>query len=105
MSPSPGEVYVVDLGMVGKVRPAIVVSRKDPVSPRAICICVPVTTQFRGSLYEVELGKLPFLEKESWGNVQGLTNIDHSKLLRRLGRVSVPQMAELKTILRFALEL
>ena len=28
MNPLPGELYLVDLGMIGKVRPAVVVSRE-----------------------------------------------------------------------------
>ena len=30
MSPITGEIYLIDLGMVGKVRPAVVISRNDP---------------------------------------------------------------------------
>lgn len=105
MNPVPGELYLVDLGMVGKVRPAIIVSREDANSPRAIALCAPLTTQNRGSSYEVALGKLKFLEKESWVNVQGLMSIGHEKLLRKLGRVSASQLEQVKTALRFALEL
>jgi mRNA interferase MazF len=79
MSPLPGELYLVDLGMVGKVRPAVVVSREDPESPRALAVCVPLTTENRGSAYEVALGKLRFLDKESWVNVQGLMSVGHEK--------------------------
>lgn len=70
MNPVPGELYPVDLGVAGKVRPAVIVSREDPDSPRALAICAPLTTQNRGSAYEVALGKLKFLDKESWINVQ-----------------------------------
>lgn len=105
MSPKPGELYLVDLGMVGKVRPAVVVSREDPDSPRAIAICVPLTTQNRGSPYEVALGKLRFLDKESWVNVQGVAAFGHEKLIRLLGRVGPGHLAEIKTALRFALDL
>ena len=66
MNPKPGEIYLVDLGMVAKVRPAVVVSRADPDSPRALSILVPLTTENRGSAYEVSLGKLRFLNKDSW---------------------------------------
>jgi len=38
MNPWPGEIYLVDLGFVDKVRPAVVVSRADPDSPRAIAL-------------------------------------------------------------------
>ena len=105
MNPIPGELYLVDLGMVGKVRPAVVVSREDPDSPRAIAICAPLTTQNRGSAYEIALGKLKFLDKESWINVQGLMSVGHEKLIRRLGRITAGQLGQAKTALRFALDL
>jgi mRNA interferase MazF len=105
MNPTPGELYLVDLGMVGKVRPAVVISREDPESPRALAICAPLTTQNRGSAYEVALGKLRFLDKESWVNVQGLTSLGHERLIRRLGRITPPQLEQVKTALRLALDL
>ncbi len=105
MSPNPGEIHLVDLGMVGKVRPAVVVSRKDPEAPRAITLCVPVTTNNRGSRYEVALGKLRFLPKESWANIQGLTSLENVKPLRHLEHGTANQLDEIKDALRFALEL
>ena len=105
MSPIPGELYLIDLGMVGKVRPAVVISREDPEAPRALAICAPLTTESRGSDYEVPLGKLKFLDRESWVNVQGLTRLGHEKLGRRLGRLTAPQREQIKRALRFALEL
>lgn len=106
MSPKPGEVYLVDLGVAGKVRPAIIVSREDPDNPRAICTCVPITSQGRGSRYEVSLGKPKFLkEPESLANVQALASIGHERLLRLLGRVSAEQLDKIRSALRFALDL
>src|SRR4051812_46572490 len=105
MNPLPGELYLVDLGVVGKVRPVVIVSREDPDSPRAIAICAPLTTQNRGSAYEVALGKLKFLDKESWINVQGLMSVGHEKLIRKFGRVSGAQLHDVKNALRFPLDL
>lgn len=105
MNPIPGELYLIDLGAVGKVRPAVIVSREDPDSPRALAICAPLTTANRGSDYEVPLGKLKFLDRDSWINVQGVTSLGHEKLIRRLGRLTAPQMEQVKAALRFALDL
>lgn len=105
MNPKPGEIYLIDLGMVGKVRPAVVVSREDANSPRATAICVPLTTQHRESPYECSLGKPKFLGKPSWANVQGLSAVGHEKLLRLLGRLTMDQLAGLRECLRYALEL
>lgn len=106
MNPTPGEVYLVDLGMVGKVRPAVIVSRGDPDSPRALCTMAPITSQCRGSHYEVSIGKPRYLkEPESWVNVQALASLGHEKLLRLLGRVTAEQLDRIRDALRFALDL
>jgi mRNA interferase MazF len=104
VNPKPGEVYLVDLGMAAKVRPAVVVSRYDPDSPRALAVLVPLTTEYRGSDYEVPLGKLRFLTKESWANTQGMMSIGHERLLRPLGSVTAAQLAGIKAALRYTLD-
>lgn len=69
MSPSPGEVWLADLGMAAKTRPVVVVSRRDEQAPRALAIYVPLTTQNRGSRYEVVIPRLRFLHQASVANV------------------------------------
>ena len=105
MRPKPGEVYLVDLGMVAKVRPMVVVSRDDPNRPRALALCVPFTTQNRGSRYEIPMGKPKYLAQESWANVQGLVAVGIEKLSRRIGSLPARQLDEVRQALRFALEL
>ena len=105
MSPIPGDVYLVDLGMVAKERPMVVVSRYDPEAPRSLSLCVPFTTRNRDSQYEVALGRYPFLREPSWANVQGTMAVGNEKLLRRLGKVSATQYSEIKAALRYALDL
>ncbi len=61
MSPHPGEVWLADLGLAAKTRPVVILSRHDPDAPRALTIYVPLTTQNRGSKYEVELPRPHFL--------------------------------------------
>ncbi len=61
MKIKPGEVYRVDLGYQGKVRLMVVVSREDADPPRALVLCAPITTKYRSSRYEVDIGKLRFL--------------------------------------------
>src|SRR5712692_3826635 len=69
MSPHPGEVWLADLGLAAKTRPIVIVSRHDPEAPRALAIYVPLTTQNRGSKYEVVLPQLRFLRDASVANV------------------------------------
>jgi mRNA interferase MazF len=72
LSPEPGAVYRVDLGISGKARFFVVVSRRDDDPPRALALCVPITTQNRESDYEVPLPRVRFLREQSYANVQGL---------------------------------
>jgi mRNA interferase MazF len=105
MSPVPGDVNLVDLGMVAKERPMVVVSRHDTDAPRALSLCVPFTTKNRGSQYEVAIGKSSFLREQSWANVQGMIAVGNEKLIRRLGKLSPALFADVKIALRYALDL
>jgi len=53
MTPVRGEVWLFDLGMHGKVRPALVISVAYTDLDRALVTIVPHTTSFRGSQYEI----------------------------------------------------
>ena len=105
MTPNPGDVYLVDLGMVAKARLMVVVSRHDTDAPRALSLCVPFTTKNRGSKYEVAIGASSFFREASWANVQGTMAVGNEKLLRLLGKLTVTQYSEVKAALRYALDL
>ena len=59
MNPRHGEVWLVDMGMVAKTRPAVVLIADNLDAPRSLIIHIPVTRQNRGSELEVPLGHLP----------------------------------------------
>ena len=105
MSPQPGEIWLADLGLAAKARPVVIVSRHDPDPPRSLVLYVPLTTQRRNSPYEVPLPRLPFLDRESVANVQGLGSLPSVRLERRIGRLSGGVMERLKDALAFALDL
>jgi mRNA interferase MazF len=105
MNPRPGEVWLADLGLAAKTRPVVIVSRQDPNPPRALVLYVPLTTQHRLSSYEVPLPMLPFLDRESIANVQGLGSIPVVRLERRIGALSTDLMVKIRTALAFALDL
>jgi mRNA interferase MazF len=105
MRAEPGEVWLADLGLAAKTRPVVIVSRADPDPPRALILYVPLTTQNRLSRYEVVLPKLPFLDRDSVANVQGLSSIPTVRLERRLGRLPAATMVALKAALAFALDM
>jgi mRNA interferase MazF len=105
MTPQPGEVWLADLGLAAKTRPVVVVSRYDPDPPRSLIIYVPLTTQNRQSPYEVVLPSLPFLDRDSVANVQGLGSAPTVRLERRLGQLPDDVMLKIKRALLFALDL
>jgi mRNA interferase MazF len=105
MTTKPGEVYRVDLGIGGKVRLMVVVSREDPDAPRALSLCAPITTKYRGSPYEVEIGKARFLRQPSYVNVQGLQAIQHHELSGPVGTLTPRIMEMIKSALKYALDL
>ena len=105
MKAKPGEIWLADLGLAAKVRPVLVVSRHDPDAPRALTIYLPLTTQHRGSRYEVPVGSLQFLDQESVVNVQGVGAVIEPRLVRKLGQLPVDTFAKVKEALRFALDL
>jgi mRNA interferase MazF len=53
MNPQPGEIWLADLGLAGKTRPVVIVSRQDPDPPRSLVLYVPLTTQRRDSPYNI----------------------------------------------------
>jgi mRNA interferase MazF len=105
MSPQPGEIWLADLGLAAKTRPVVIVSRQDPNPPRSLVLYVPLTTQRRNSPYEVPLPRLPFLDRESVANVQGLGSLATVRLERKLGRLPDGVMTRLREALAFALDL
>ena len=105
MGPRPGEVWLVDLGLAAKTRPVVIVSRHDPDAPRALTIYVPLTTQNRGSRYEVALPKLTFLRELSVANVQGIASLRVTRLERKLGEEPPDVLAQIRKALAFATEM
>ncbi len=89
-SPRRGEVWLVDLGMAAKVRPALVISVPAGDIDRALATLVPHTTSTRGTAFEVALS-VPFLRAGAF-DAQALVTVPHAKLLRSLGRLSQPQL-------------
>jgi mRNA interferase MazF len=105
MNLQPFEIWLADLGLAAKTRPVVIVSRQDPNPPRALLLYVPLTTQRRDSLYEVPLPRLPFLDRESVVNVQGLGSLPTVRLERRIGRLPAGTLERLKDALAYALDL
>ena len=93
-----GEVWLVDLGLVAKVRPCLVLSIPFEDQDRALITLIAHTTSLRGSRFEVEL-QTRFLRPGAF-DAQNLVTIPQAKLLRRLGTLSASQLAAVEDIVR-----
>ena len=94
-SPERGEVWLVDLGLAAKVRPARVLSVPADDTDRALVTLVPHTTSLRGSRFEVPV-PVRFLRPGAF-NVQGLVTVPLARMIRRLGRLNDQQLGEVAT--------
>lgn len=81
-----GEVWLVDLGYVAKVRAALVISTPSLDDDRALVALVPHTTSPRGTHFEVPSNER-YLKPGAF-NAQNIVTVAEAKLLRRLGRLS-----------------
>ncbi len=90
-----GEVWLVDLGMTAKVRPAVIFNTPFRDDERALFAIVPHTTAMRGGRFEAAVN-VSWLENGAF-DVQGLRQIPGSVLVQRLGVLNQSQM---ETILR-----
>ena len=86
-----GELWQVDLGYLGKVRPVLVVGIPFGENERTLCIVVPHTTSLRGTRFEVGVPH-PALSGGAF-DVQQTAAIQAIKFIQRLGALRADQMA------------
>lgn len=98
-----GEIWLVDLGYLGKVRPVVVVSIPFQENERALCVVVPHTTSVRNTRFELRISH-PSLEPGVF-DVQQTAAVQAIKFVRRLGVLSDHQLAQLNQKLAFGLGL
>lgn len=89
-----GEVWLVDLGMTAKVRPALVLSVPPTDADRALVTLVPHTTSVRQPAFETAL-PLGFLKSGAF-DAQGLVTVPPVRLLRRLGKLSTEHLPQVE---------
>ena len=97
-SPRRGEVWLIDLGMAAKVRPALVLSVPAEDTDRALATLVPHTTSPRQSRFEAAVS-VPFLRAGVF-DAQNLVTIPHAKLIRALGKLGSAQLAVVERAVR-----
>ena len=84
--PSRGEIWQVDMGIAGKVRPCLLLTDYPANDELALVTVLPHTTALRGNEWEVAIPK-PFL-KEGAFYIQQVQSISLTKLMRRFGSLT-----------------
>src|SRR5919197_5649582 len=79
--PQPGEVWFVDLGLVGKPRYALVLAAQTDAR-LALASVVLITRQFEETPYEVTLPRVPWLREQSYINVQSIQPVKFTEFAR-----------------------
>jgi len=102
MTPKLGEVWMVDMGIAGKVRSAVVVLDDRVEVERALVVQVPITSQNRGTVLEVPLGHLRFLTLESTANVQAIGSLPKTRFERKLGVLPATDLEKIRQAMRLA---
>ncbi len=97
-NPLRGEVWLVDLGMVAKVRPCLVLSVPLLDQDRALVGLIPHTTQPRGTRFEVNT-PARFL-KPGVFDAQGLQPAPLAKLEKKLGTLTDEQVQAVEAVVR-----
>jgi len=87
------------------IRPAVIVSRSDLDGSIEPVIAVPLTTRSSGSIFEVAVGKQPFLDREMWAYVRGVAAFERTRLKQFLGCVTPEQLRTIRGALKYSLDL
>jgi mRNA interferase MazF len=100
---SRGEVWLVDLGCAGKVRPCAVLSIPALAEDRALVTVIPHTTSPRGSRFEVDIAK-KFLQTGAF-DAQNPVTIPHAKSIRKVGVLTSEELGKAEDVVRIWLGL
>jgi len=98
LTPMRGEIWLADLGMVGKTRPALVVSVVSEDCDRDMVCIVPRTTAIQGTRFEVPHQGRGF--DDGAFDAQGVWSVPDVRLLRRLSVADGMTLARVEDALR-----
>ena len=103
--PQPGEVWFVDLGMVGKPRYALVLVAKTDAR-LALASVVLISKQFEDTPYEVTLARVPWLQERSYINAQSIQPAKFTEFIRKAsGKFDARVLSEVEAALKRWLKL
>ena len=103
--PEPGEVWFIDLGLVGKPRHALVMAARTDAR-LALASVVLITTKFDQTAYEVTLPRVPWLREQSYINVQSIQPVKFTEFVRKApGKLDSKVLDQVTTALRHWLDI
>ena len=94
-----GSVWIVDLGMVAKVRPCLVLSVPTDPQDRVLVTLVPHTTSVQGTRFEVAV-QAKFLHGVGVFDAQQIVTVPQVKLVRKLGDLPADRLALVEEAVR-----
>lgn len=98
-----GDIWLVDLGLAQKTRPAVVLSATYLEHERALITYVPRTTSLRGSRFEVKHEAKGFVGGAF--DAQSIGSVPVAKLVRRLATLETAKFIEVQNAVRAWLSL
>ena len=103
--PQPGEVWFIDLGIVGKPRYALVLAAQTDAR-LALASVVLITKQYENTSYEVTLPRVPWLQEQSYINAQSIQPVKFTEFVRKApGKFDARVMNEVQSVLKQWLKL
>ena len=92
-----GEVWIVDFGMMAKIRPALLLTGEPADDELDLVTVLLHTTALRGNRWELNIPK-PFLKPGAF-HLQQVQTISTAKLERRLGVLTNDEMKRVRDAL------
>src|SRR3954471_18232027 len=93
-----GSVWIVDLGLVAKVRPCLVLSVPTAPQDRVLTTLVPHTTSVQGTRFEVAVA-VHFLRTVVF-DAQQIVTVPQVKFVRKLGDLPAAGLAAVEDAVR-----
>lgn len=100
---SPGEVWIVDLGLAAKVRPCLILGDYPEDGELALIVIVPHTTAVRNNRWEVPIPK-KFL-KAGVFHLQQIQSVPIVRLQRKVGDLTEQELRSVRSKLNELLHL
>jgi mRNA interferase MazF len=89
-----GEIWLADLGYVGKIRPVLILSVAPGPDDRALISYIVRTTSLRGTAYEIIHNARGM--KPGAFDCQGVGTTDKSHFMRKLGNVEAAMLTQVE---------